>query len=77
MLTIGLTGGIGSGKSTAARFFAELNIPVIDADVIARELVAPKSEILKKITAHFGPNILDDAHQLRRDKLPRIDLRGF
>ncbi len=39
MLVIGLTGGIGSGKSTVAKLFAELNVPIIDADLIARELV--------------------------------------
>lgn len=45
-LVIGLTGGIASGKSTVAKMFAELDIPVIDADVIAREVVEPgKSHI--------------------------------
>ena len=72
MLSIGLTGGIGSGKSQVAHFFGELGIPVIDADVIAHQLVAPGSEGLADITAVFGDNILDNDGKLNRSKLADI-----
>ncbi len=57
-LVIGLTGGIGSGKSAASDAFAALGVDVVDADVIARDVVAPSSEGLQKITAHFGDTVL-------------------
>ncbi|MER2493817.1 dephospho-CoA kinase [Catenovulum sediminis] len=69
---VGLTGGIGSGKSTVAQFFADFDIRVIDADVIAREVVAPGSPCLQKITDHFGNAILTDENSLDRDKLRHI-----
>lgn len=59
MLRVGLSGGIGSGKSTVARRLAEHGAVVIDADVLAREVVAPGSEGLAELVAHFGPDILD------------------
>lgn len=55
---VGLTGGIASGKSTVARAFAELGIPVIDADQLAREVVAPGSEGLAEIVSSFGRDVL-------------------
>lgn len=57
-LTIGLTGGIGSGKSTVAALFHEYGIAVIDADMIAREIVEKGSEALLAIEAHFGNDFL-------------------
>lgn len=54
LLKIGLTGGIGSGKSTAAKYFAKLNVPIIDADEIAHELLKPNTTIYKKIISHFN-----------------------
>lgn len=69
VLTIGLTGGIASGKSEVSRRFEALGIPVIDADDIARELVSNGSELLGAIRAAFGPEALDEAGQLRRDWL--------
>jgi len=71
MLIIGLTGGIGSGKSTVAGYFAQHGIPVIDADQLTRELVVPGSPALNEIINVFGSNILLpdgslDRHQLRR-----------
>ena len=54
MLTIGLTGGIGSGKSEVARMFSQLGVPVIDADIIAHQLVQPGTEALSEITATWG-----------------------
>jgi len=66
MLIIGLTGGIGSGKSTVARHFESLGVPVIDADIITRELVKPGQDALKEIVAHFGPDIIQTDGQLNR-----------
>ncbi len=58
MLVVGLTGGIGSGKSLAAARFEELGVPVLDADRIGRELVAPGREALAAIVQAFGPQVL-------------------
>lgn len=58
MLTIGLTGGIGSGKTTVANCFAELGIELVDADLAAREVVKPGSPALADIAARFGEEIL-------------------
>lgn len=77
MLIIGLTGGIGSGKTTAANYFAELGVPIIDADVIARDITADKA-ISKKIISHFGDAVVDQHQQLDRRRLREIvfaDLR--
>lgn len=57
-LVVGLTGGIGSGKSEVCRLFSELCIPIVDADIVAREVVKPGSHALEKIRAHFGDKIL-------------------
>ncbi len=69
---VGLTGGIGSGKSTIAEMFSELGVSLIDADIIAREVVAKGSPILKQITAHFGEDILLENGELDRKKLRQI-----
>ncbi len=69
MLKIGLTGGIGSGKSTVARLFERLGVEVIDADRIARELVEPGCPALEAIEDAFGPEILKPSGQLDRAKL--------
>ncbi|WP_127957271.1 dephospho-CoA kinase [Serratia microhaemolytica] len=67
---VALTGGIGSGKSTVAEAFAHLGVTVVDADVIARELVAPGTPALAAIAAHFGEQIL-----LNDGSLNRLELR--
>ncbi len=72
MLIIGLTGGIGSGKSTVARYFAELGVPVIDADALARDIVAPGAEALRGIVEHFGPDMLKPDGTLDRARLRNI-----
>ncbi len=69
MLVVTLTGGIGSGKSTVARIFAELGAPVIDADLVAREVVEPGSPALTEIESAFVPEVLDGDGNLRRDRL--------
>lgn len=66
---VGLTGGIGSGKSTVAALFARLDVPILDADEIGRELVAPGQACLREITAEFGTDILDPAGGLDRTRL--------
>ena len=66
---MGLTGGIGSGKSTVSDRFRQLGIPVIDADEVGRDLVAPGSPLLGAILERFGAHLVDSAGQLRRDLL--------
>lgn len=69
MLSVGLTGGIGSGKSEVARMFNQLGVPVIDADVIAHRLVQPGTSALSEVIDAFGEAILTPAGKLDRAKL--------
>jgi dephospho-CoA kinase len=69
MLIIGLTGGIGSGKSTVANYFAELGVTIIDADQVAREVVEPDTIAFRQITAKFGNKVVMADGQLNRSKL--------
>ncbi len=66
MYVVAITGGIGSGKTTVANQFAALGIEVVDADLIAREVVAPGTPALAAITSHFGPEILTEQGLLDR-----------
>lgn len=68
-LKIGLTGGIASGKSLAAECFADLGVPVIDADLISRELVAPGTPLLEQIRQRFGDDFVDQRGELDRRRL--------
>jgi dephospho-CoA kinase len=72
MVVIGLTGGIGTGKSAVARMLAELGAAVIDSDVLAREVVAPGQPALAEIAAAFGPEVLAPDGSLDRRALGRI-----
>lgn len=72
MVKIGLTGGIGSGKSTATKYFSKLGIPIIDADEISHELTRPGSVIYKKIIKRFGEEILGKNRQIDRKKLSKM-----
>lgn len=72
MYRVGLTGGIGSGKSTVAQYFSALGVPVIDADEIAHELVAPGAPALARITQVFGGGVLEAGGALDRAALRRI-----
>lgn len=71
MFVVGLTGGIGSGKSTVADAFAALGVPVIDTDVIARELTAPGEAALDAIRVAFGETVMQADGTLDRAALRR------
>ena len=72
MLIIGLTGGIGSGKTAASDIFESLGVNVVDADIVAREVVEPEKPALNKIAKHFGKDILQDDGHLDRAQLRSI-----
>ena len=72
MLIIGLTGGIGSGKSVASDKFASLGITVVDADVASRTVVEPGMPALKEIESHFGSEIIGEDGKLDRAKLREV-----
>ena len=72
MKVIGLTGGIGMGKSTADKILRERGVPVVDTDIIARRLVEPDQPAFKKIKNTFGADIVGGDGRLRRDELARI-----
>jgi dephospho-CoA kinase len=69
---IGLTGGIGSGKSTVSQLFADYNIPTIDSDLLARQAVIPNSIGLQKICSVFGQSILEEDGTLNRGNLREL-----
>lgn len=69
MLHVGLTGGIGSGKSTVARALVDRGAHLLDADQLARELLAPDSAVLDEVAAAFGGDILDTQGRLDRRAL--------
>jgi len=72
MLKVGLTGGIGCGKSTVARIFADLNVPVLDADQVAHKLVEKGQPALTQIKQVFGAAILNPDGSLNRNHLREI-----
>jgi dephospho-CoA kinase len=72
---VGLTGGIGSGKSTAAARFAAHGVPVIDADQVAREVVEPGESTLADLAARFGSRVLREDGSLDRQALADIVFR--
>lgn len=83
---VGLTGGIASGKSLVADMFAELGVPIIDTDVIAREVVEPGKPALDEIRGRFGEHMIDAAGNLDRaalrqevfsDEQARLDLEAI
>lgn len=69
---VGLTGGIASGKSTIARFFEELGVPVVDTDVVAREVVEPGKPALNDIRAQFGDAVIKADGTLDRKAMREI-----
>ena len=72
MLTIALTGGIGSGKSAVSRHLESLGVPVIDADTLAHRLVEPGAPALQEIEAAFGTQLVDSEGRLDRAALRKI-----
>ncbi|MFJ2810077.1 MULTISPECIES: dephospho-CoA kinase [unclassified Kitasatospora] len=72
MLKIGLTGGIGAGKSEVSRLFAAHGAVIVDSDVIAREVVAPGTDGLAAVAAEFGPQVLREDGALDRPALGAI-----
>ena len=69
---VGLTGGIASGKSTAAKFFGALGVPILDSDQIARDVVEPGQPPLERLVERFGPKILTADGHLDRPALRDI-----
>ena len=69
VIVIGLTGGIASGKSTVAAMLRELGAPIVDADMLAREVVEPGTPALAEIAARFGSDMVDDEGRLDRKRL--------
>jgi dephospho-CoA kinase len=72
MLTIGLTGGIGSGKTTVANIFSELGIPVYDTDIIARNLLESGNPAYDEVKITFGDSFFDEQNNLNREKLAEL-----
>ena len=71
-LLVGLTGGIGSGKSAVSKIFRSLGIDIVDADQVSREVVKPGTPALAKIAEHFGKNLLSEDGSLNRRKLREV-----
>tara|TARA_R110001592_G_scaffold123325_1_gene331128 strand:- start:3007 stop:3612 length:606 start_codon:yes stop_codon:yes gene_type:complete len=69
MFIVGLTGGIGSGKTAASDIFKSLGVNIVDADIVAREVVEPGKQALEDIIKHFGTEILQADKNLDRAKL--------
>jgi dephospho-CoA kinase len=68
-LWVGLTGGIASGKSTVSKYLISLGIPVVDADAVAAEVLAPGSPGLQQVVSRFGPQFLNATGNLDRKKM--------
>lgn len=75
MLRVGLTGRLGSGKSTVARMFAERGVHVISADEVGRRLMHQGEEVFRQIVEHFGPEVVRDDGTLNRPLLANLAFR--
>lgn len=75
MLRAGLTGGLGSGKSTVAEMFRSLGAYVIEADAIGRELMSPGQSVYREVVGHFGPHVLHRDQTLNRRLLADLAFR--
>ena len=76
MLRVGLTGGLGSGKSTVAAFLREFGAHVIEADVLGRQMMEPGQEVYKQIVRAFGAEVVLPDGRLNRTKLAELAFRG-
>jgi len=76
MLRVGLTGGLGSGKSTVAGMFRELGGQVVEADELGRTLMEPGQPVFNEIVRTFGPEVVDAQGRLDRAKLAELAFRG-
>lgn len=72
VMLIGLTGGIGAGKSTVAQLFKERGVPIVDADAIARDVVKPGEPALAELVEYFGDSIVGAGGELNRGKLAEV-----
>ncbi|HXG46019.1 MAG TPA: dephospho-CoA kinase [Methylomirabilota bacterium] len=72
MIALGLTGGVGMGKSAAAQFFRQAGVAVVDTDVLAREVVQPGQPAWHEIRQAFGESVIDPDGQVRRQELARL-----
>jgi len=72
MFSVGLTGGIASGKTTISNLFADLGVPIIDTDIISRNLLAPGEQAYHQVCAHFGSEILQANGDIDRGALRKI-----
>lgn len=76
MLKIGLTGGLGSGKTTVARMFADLGAHILSADEIARELMRPGTDVFRRISDKFGASVIAEDGTLDRTRLAALAFSG-
>ena len=76
MLRVGLTGGLGSGKSSVARVWSEEGVPVLEADAIGRALMEPGEAVYARIVAAFGPPVVRPDGRLDRGALARVAFAG-
>ena len=76
MLRVGLTGGLGSGKSTVAGFLRGLGAHVIEADALGREMMEPGHDVFRKIVNAFGPDVVEPDGRLNRARLAELAFKG-
>ncbi|MGC2639791.1 MAG: dephospho-CoA kinase [Acidobacteriaceae bacterium] len=76
MLRVGLTGGLGSGKSTVASLLRDRGFIILEADAIARDLMQPGQAVYRAISEHFGPEVVQSDGSLDRAKLAELSFRG-
>jgi dephospho-CoA kinase len=76
MLRVGLTGGLGSGKSTVGRIFKELGAEVIEADELGRSMMEPGQPVYDEIVEEFGPQVVSPDGRLNRPKLAELAFQG-